>query len=116
MNHSCPLCGENLARKKPKKVPLKGESSWLALRWRLECQFCSGSLQENQHPFEKAVFPLLMLAVGLVNFAAYLSGLKASLPLVVACIVLIVLGPFVGRAIVIPKSWLRYVPLSQHKR
>ena len=116
MNHTCPLCGENLSRRKPKKVPLKGELSWLALRWRLECPFCSGSLQENQHPFEQALPPLLFLVVGLLNFTAYLSGFKASLTLVLACIALIVLGPFVGRAIVVPKDWLRYAPLSQHKR
>ena len=116
MNHTCPHCGENLSRTKPKKVPLKGELSWLALRWRLECPFCFGSLQENQHPFEQAVLPLLMLAVGLASFGAYLSDFKASPPLVLACIALIVLGPFVGRAIVVPKDWSRYVPLFQHKR
>jgi hypothetical protein len=116
MNRICPLCGENLSHKRVKKVPIKGELSWLALRWHLQCPSCSGALQENLHPFEKAVFPTLMLMVALLNFFAYLFGLKASLLAVVASIGLIVIGPFIGRAIAVPRNWNRYALYPQAKR
>lgn len=88
----------------------------MALRWHLQCPSCSGALQENPHPFEKAVFPTLMLVVVLLNLCAFLVGFKASLSLMVACTVLIVLVPYIGRAIAVPKHWKRYVPFSQPKR
>ena len=116
MNRTCPICGADLAHKKVRRVPLAGELSWLAFRWYLQCPSCSGALQENQHPFEKAVFPTLMIIVVLLNFCAFLVGFKASLPVVVACIALVVIGPLVGRAIVVPKHWDRYAPYSQPER
>ena len=116
MNRTCPICGADLAHKKVRRVPLAGELSWLAFRWYLQCPSCSGALQENQHPFEKAVFPTLMIIVALLNFCGFLFGFKVSLPAFVACIALFVIDPLVGRAIVVPKHWNRYVPYSQPKR
>ncbi|GAB2466655.1 hypothetical protein GCM10027082_17790 [Comamonas humi] len=113
MNHACPLCSADLSRQRPRKIPLRGESRWLALRWHLECPSCGGALQENPHPFEKAVLPVLLLGVGLLNFLTYCFGWKASLPVATACFALVVLGPFVGRAIAVPRDWRRYVPGSQ---
>ena len=108
MNLGCPLCSFNLSRKRLKKVPLKGESSWLALRWYLECPNCKGALQLNQHPKEQAIVSGLLGGVAILNVCAYLSGYKASGSMALATFALILIGPFLLRAVLVPTEWSRY--------
>lgn len=115
MNHLCAHCGANLAQLRPAKVPEKGEVSVLALRWHIQCPSCLGPLKENQHPFDKAVAPGLMAAVGILNFGFYLLNFRASLSTLVATVSLMSIGLIISRRIVIPKEWPKYVAYSPPK-
>lgn len=115
MNCTCPLCSVDLSNQKVKKVPAKGESSWLALRWYLECPSCKGALQVNQHPYEKSAFPILVGIAALLNAGALAFGFRASSVVAFATIAFVVLGAFVGHAIVVPKDWPKYAPHSEPK-
>jgi hypothetical protein len=115
MNHLCPHCGANLARLRPAKVPEKGEFSLLVLRWHIQCPSCLGLLKENQHPFDKAVGPGLIAAVAMLNFGSYLLNFKASLSTVVAIVSLMIIGLIIGRRVVIPKEWPKYLSYSPPK-
>jgi hypothetical protein len=115
MNHLCPHCGANLAQLRPAKIPEKGETSVLALRWHLQCPSCLGLLKENQHPFDKAVAPGLMAAIGILNFACYLLNFRASLSTLVATVALMIVGLIISRRAVIPKEWTKYLAYSPPK-
>lgn len=110
MNCDCPLCGENLSRRRLKKVPLPGESSWLAFRWFLECPACAGALQLNPHPFERAAPRWVLIGVAILNGGALLFGVRAPFSLVLLSMALVAFGPFIGRALVVPAGWPQYVP------
>lgn len=113
MNRTCPLCTADLSLRRVRRVPAKGESSLLALRWYLECPSCKGALQENQHPYEKAVLPVLGAITALLNIVAYAFGFRASSLISFGSIALIAIGPFVGRSVAVPRNWARYVPYSE---
>ncbi|WP_430432775.1 hypothetical protein [Methyloversatilis sp.] len=110
MKGDCPLCGEILSLRRLKKVPLPGESSWLAFRRFLECPECSGALQPNPHPFERAALPWVLIGVAILNGGALLFGVRASLSLAMLSMALVAFGPLIGRALVVPADWPRYVP------
>ncbi len=110
MNCDCSLCGANLSRRRLKKVPLPGESSRLAFRWFLQCPACTGALQLNPHPFESAASRWVLIGVAMLNGGALLFGGRAPLSLVLLSMALVAFGPFIGRALVVPADWPRYVP------
>lgn len=116
MKCDCPLCGENLSRRRLKKVPLQGESSWLAFRWFLKCPSCTGALQLNPHPFERAAPRWVLIGVAILNGGALLFGVRAPLSLVLLSMALVAFGPFIGRALVVPAGWPRYAPHASSER
>ena len=109
MNYECPLCSSDLKGLKLRKVPKPGESSFLMLRWHLECQKCAGELMQNQHPSEQQVLPKLFLVVAVLNGLGWLSGYKASGTVVLAVLVSMFVAPYLILHFTIPKDWKRYV-------
>ncbi|EGK71496.1 hypothetical protein METUNv1_02183 [Methyloversatilis universalis FAM5] len=116
MNCNCPLCGENISRRRLKKVALPGESSWLAFRWFLECPACTGALQLHPHPFECAASRWVLIGVAILNGGALLFGVKTPLSLALLSMALVAFGPFIGRALVVPADWPRYAPHASGER
>lgn len=116
MNCDCPLCGANLSRRRLKKVPLPGESSWLVFRWFLECPACTGALQLHPHPFECTASRWVLIGVAILNGGALLFGVKTPLSLALLSMALVAFGPFIGRALVVPADWPRYAPHASCER
>ncbi|MGC4405137.1 hypothetical protein [Methyloversatilis sp. MC4-4] len=116
MKCDCPLCGEKLSRRRLKKVPLQGESSWLAFRWFLKCPSCTGALQLNPHPLERAALRWVLIGVAMLNGGALLFGVTAPPSLALLSIALVAFGPFIGRALLVPADWPRYAPHASGER
>ncbi|MEC5399023.1 hypothetical protein [Uliginosibacterium sp. H1] len=110
MDYTCPLCTADLKGQRLRKVPREGEFRFLALRWHLECPFCDGALMLNQHPSEKAAFPLVMLVVVAINGVAWLAGSRASGSVLLVVLAAMIVVPYVIIRFATPETWLRYVP------
>jgi hypothetical protein len=115
MDYSCPLCKADLSHRRLKRVPLGGESSWLALRWHLECPGCKDAIQSRQHQTEEAFFAAVLILPLLLNSFARVIGLKGSFVDFLAIVAFMVIGAFAVRAFVIPKDWERYVPFRENR-
>lgn len=109
MDRHCPLCSEDLYLGiRTRKVPLRGESRVLALRWYIECPYCKGALQRNVHPAENQIFRGLMLAPPAFTAMAWAFGFNAKLYW--TGVALLPVAAFILYKKRIPASWPRYRP------
>jgi ABC-type multidrug transport system fused ATPase/permease subunit len=94
MDYSCPLCKADLSHRRLKKVRLGGESSWLALRWRLECPECKGAIKLRQHRIEGVIVAAVFISPLWINYFARASGFKGLFVSYLATVALLCIGAF----------------------
>ncbi len=112
MRQICPYCNANLALQRLRRIPLKGESRVVTLRWFLECPQCHGALQANPPPIDKKLIVGIGAAVALCNLIGILTPFKASGVVWAVMLAAVIVVPAVLRLCFVPKDWPKYVPYA----